>query len=179
VCRRAACKTAREPAGVRNSKCLAAKDTGRFVDATTKASQLKALQKNILASCSKPVQSYVAKKQLLKKTKKPIEGADLVKLSDAVGLGAAAAQALDRVLAIGAAVGKELHYASPFYVSGSAFIRPGLSSCFSFILYRLLVSHLLNLVVNAVVSLARPVPRRWTAPKLSAWICTSVGWVTQ
>ena len=66
-----------------------------------KASQLKALQ-NSLALCSKPVQLHVTKKNLLKKTKKPISASDLLKLADAVGLGAATANALDSVLAISA-----------------------------------------------------------------------------
>lgn len=42
-------------AGTRNSARLAAKDTGKFVDATTKATKLKTLQ-NSLAQCSKAVQ---------------------------------------------------------------------------------------------------------------------------
>ena len=48
------------------------------------------------------------KKKLLKKTKKPIAAEDLVKFSDAVGLGAATSQALDRILAIGAATSAPL-----------------------------------------------------------------------
>ena len=87
-------------AATRSSLRLAAKDTGLYVPSTEKASQLKALQ-NSLALCSKPVQLHVAKKKLLKQTKKPIAAADLVKLADAVSLGAATAAALNNVLAIG------------------------------------------------------------------------------
>ncbi|CAO1943882.1 unnamed protein product [Urochloa humidicola] len=91
----------------RNSERLAAKENGRYVAAADKASQLKALQ-NSLALCSKPVQLHVTKKKLLKKTKKPIAAADLVKLSEVVGLGEATAKALDQVMAIGAATAEEL-----------------------------------------------------------------------
>jgi hypothetical protein len=91
----------------RSSARLAAKDSGVFVDATAKASQLKALQNN-LSLCSKPVQPCVIKKKLLKRTKRPIGSMDLSLLAGAVGLGAATAQALDRVLATEAALGKEL-----------------------------------------------------------------------
>jgi hypothetical protein len=89
--------------GTRSSARLAAKDSGVFVDATAKASQLKALQ-NSLSLCSKPVQPCVIKKKLLKR----IGSVDLSLLAGAVGLGAATAQALDRVLATEAALGKEL-----------------------------------------------------------------------
>jgi hypothetical protein len=78
-----------------------------FVDATAKASQLKVLQ-NSLSLCSKPVQACVVKKKLLKRTKRPIASVYLSLLAEAVGLGAATAQALDRVLATEAALGKEL-----------------------------------------------------------------------
>ena len=61
---------------------------------------MKAL-KNSLSLCSKPVQHHIAKKKLLQKTKKPIGDEDLAKLSDAIGLSAATARALDRVMAIG------------------------------------------------------------------------------
>jgi len=87
-------------AATRNSKRLAAKDNGVYVHSSEKASQLKALQ-NSLALCSKPVQLHVAKKKLLRKTKKPVSAPDLLKLADAVGLGAATAAALDNVLSIG------------------------------------------------------------------------------
>ncbi|CAN6345375.1 unnamed protein product [Urochloa humidicola] len=93
--------------GKRNSERLAAKDNGQFVSASDKATQLKALQ-NSLKLCSKPVQNIVAKKKLFKKTKKPISGADLSKLADVVGLGKDTANALDRALAAGAALGREL-----------------------------------------------------------------------
>ncbi|XP_072149771.1 uncharacterized protein [Setaria viridis] len=73
-------------AGTRNSARLAAKDDRKYRDATTKASQLKAFQ-NSLALCSTVVQSFVARKKLLNKTKKPIEPGDLAKLADAAGLG--------------------------------------------------------------------------------------------
>ncbi|CAN6167308.1 unnamed protein product [Urochloa humidicola] len=93
--------------GKRNSERLAAKDSGKFVHASEKASQLKAL-KNSLALCSQPVQKLVIKKKLLKQTKKPIANADLTKLADAVGIGKDAVDALDRVLATGAAMGNKL-----------------------------------------------------------------------
>ncbi|CAO2199126.1 unnamed protein product [Urochloa humidicola] len=96
--------------GKRNSERLAAKETGKFVHASEKASQLKALQ-NSLALCSKPVQKHVTQKKLLKCTKKPIAAADLSKLSDAIGLGKATADALDRVLLTGAAMSRDLDLA--------------------------------------------------------------------
>ena len=67
--------------------------------------------KNSLTLCSKPVQLHVNKKQLMKKTKKAIAADDLKKLADVVGLGAAAAQALDRVLAISDKTSRELDLA--------------------------------------------------------------------
>ena len=67
----------------------------------SKSTQPRALKDN-LALCSKNVQLHVAKKNLLKKTRKPIGSDDLKKLAEAVGLGAETARALDRVLAIGA-----------------------------------------------------------------------------
>ncbi|CAN6332960.1 unnamed protein product [Urochloa humidicola] len=106
--RRAAAKINKE--GTRNSKRLAAKDSGKFVKVADKASQLKALHDSLLL-CSKPVQIQVTKKKMLKKTKKPIADSDLIKLADAVGLGEAAAAALDRALDIGAATGRELDLA--------------------------------------------------------------------
>ncbi|CAO2043530.1 unnamed protein product [Urochloa humidicola] len=96
--------------GKRNSELLAAKDNGKFVSASDKATQLKALH-NSLKLCSKPVQKIVEKKKLLTKTKKAISDADLSKLAEAVGLGKEAADALDRVLAVGAATGRELDLA--------------------------------------------------------------------
>jgi hypothetical protein len=86
-------------AGTQNSAQITAKGDGAFISTTDKATQLKAL-KDSLALCSKPMQLHVRKK-LIQKTKKSISVADLVKLSDVVGLGAATAQALDHVLAIG------------------------------------------------------------------------------
>jgi hypothetical protein len=86
--------------GSRNSARLAAKESGMFMDANAKATKLKTLQ-NSLAQCSIAVQTLVAKKKIVKKTKKPVSAADLSKLSSAIGLGVAASQALDRVLALG------------------------------------------------------------------------------
>ncbi|CAN6165071.1 unnamed protein product [Urochloa humidicola] len=103
-------RRSRQPRGnvpTRNSERLAAKDKGMFVHATTKATQLKELH-NSLAQCSKQVKLHVTKKKLMKKTKKPIAADDLLKLSDAIGLGQAASQALDRVLAIGDEAGRVL-----------------------------------------------------------------------
>ncbi|CAN6206901.1 unnamed protein product [Urochloa humidicola] len=95
---------------MRNSKRLAAKEDGKFLSATDKASQLRALHDS-LALCSKPVQKLVAKKKLFKKTTKPIADADLSKIATVVGLGKAAADALDHVLSVGAAAGRELDLA--------------------------------------------------------------------
>jgi hypothetical protein len=86
--------------GSRNSARLAAKESGMFMDATANATKLKTLQ-NSLAQCSIAVQTLVAKKKIVKKTKKPVSAADLSKLSSAISLGAAASQALDRVVALG------------------------------------------------------------------------------
>ena len=94
-------KQTRTAVATRNSSRLAAKEDGKFVSATDKATQLKALQ-NSLALCSKPVQQHVAKKKLLTKTKTNIDTEDLLKLASAVGLGDATCRALDKVLAIGA-----------------------------------------------------------------------------
>ncbi|RCV06508.1 hypothetical protein SETIT_1G168400v2 [Setaria italica] len=93
--------------GSRNSERLAAKDKGMFVDATTKASQLKALQ-NSLALCSKPVQLHVSMKKLPKMTKKPIAAADLMKLSEAVSLEEFTAKALGKILALGGVAARKL-----------------------------------------------------------------------
>ena len=60
----------------------------------SKSTQPRALKDN-LALCSKDVQLHVAKKNLMKKTRKPIGSDDLKKL----------ARALDRVLAVGAETG--------------------------------------------------------------------------
>nr|TKV94400.1 LOW QUALITY PROTEIN: hypothetical protein SEVIR_9G292300v2 [Setaria viridis] len=98
----------RPPPRKRHSARLAAKEDGKFVDATSKAAQLKALRDS-LALCSSAVQAHVAKKKLLMKRKKPISGADLVKLADAVGLGQETAKALDRVLAIRKATAAQLN----------------------------------------------------------------------
>jgi hypothetical protein len=87
-------------AGTRNNERISARDSGKYVSAADKAAQLKAL-KNSLSLCSKPVQHHIAKKKLLQKTKKPIGHEDLAKLSDAIGLSAVTARALDRVMAIG------------------------------------------------------------------------------
>jgi hypothetical protein len=96
----------------RNSDRIAAKDGGVFVSVADKASQLKAL-KNSLSFCSKskPVQVLVEKRKLLHKSKHPIGAVDLAKLSDAIGLGAAAARTLDRVLEIGDAASHALDQA--------------------------------------------------------------------
>lgn len=96
---RASARAALPRLGTRASNRLAAKDDGMFIDATAKASQLKALQ-NSLASCSKVVQLHVAQRKLMKKSKKPIHTVDLIKLSNAVGLGKETAVALDRALDI-------------------------------------------------------------------------------
>jgi Tfp pilus assembly protein FimV len=53
----------------------------------------------------------VEKRKLLHKSKHPIGAADLAKLSDAIGLGAAAARTLDRVLEIGDAASHALDQA--------------------------------------------------------------------
>jgi hypothetical protein len=53
--------------GTRSSARLAAKDSGKFVDSTAMAPQLKELH-NSLALCSKPVELHVIKKKLMKKT---------------------------------------------------------------------------------------------------------------
>ena len=92
---------------MRNSERIAARDSGKFVCAADKVTQLKAL-KNSLSLCSKPVQLHVTKKKLLQKTKKPIGIEDLAKLSDAIGLGAATARALDRAMVIGDATTRAL-----------------------------------------------------------------------
>ena len=101
--------------GTRNSSRLAAKTNGAFIHSTAKATQLKALKES-LAMCSKPVKTHVAKKNLMHKTKQPIGAADLKKLAEAVGLGAASARALDSVLAVthetAAALDKALHDAT-------------------------------------------------------------------
>ena len=66
--------------------------------------------------CSKPVKAHATKKKLLHKTAQPIGVADLKKLAEAVGLGAASARALDSVLAVthetAAALDKALHDAT-------------------------------------------------------------------
>ncbi|RCV31712.1 hypothetical protein SETIT_6G200100v2 [Setaria italica] len=98
----------RPPLRKRHSARLAAKEDGKFVDATSKAAQLKALRDS-LALYSSAVQAHVAKKKLLTRKKKPISGADLVKLADAIGLGQETAKALDWVLAIGKATTAQLN----------------------------------------------------------------------
>ena len=88
-------------------KRIAARDDGKFVSIADKVTQLKAL-KNSLSLCSKTVQLHVTKKKLLQKTKKPIVGEDLAKLSATIGLGADTARALDRAMAIGDATTRAL-----------------------------------------------------------------------
>lgn len=91
----------------RHSARLAAKEKRNFVDATTKAAQLRALHDS-LALCSTAVQAHVTQKKLMNKRKKPIAGVDLAKLATAVGLGRDTARALDSVLAIGATTSNKL-----------------------------------------------------------------------
>jgi hypothetical protein len=65
---------------------LAAKASGKFVDSTDKAVQLKAL-KNDLVPCSSELKKTVDKKNLLARSKLPIAPADLRRLVTAAGIG--------------------------------------------------------------------------------------------
>ena len=71
----------------RQSSRLAAKATGKFVDSTDKAVQLKAL-KNALVPCSSKLKGVVEKKGILNRSKLPIGVSDLRKLVAAAGLNA-------------------------------------------------------------------------------------------
>ncbi|KAK3146048.1 hypothetical protein QOZ80_3BG0260820 [Eleusine coracana subsp. coracana] len=83
-------------APTRHSARLANKEPTAFIDMETKASQLKAL-KNSLAVCSKELKEHVNRKGLLNKKKQPVPRADLLKLANAAGLGAAATLTLAAV----------------------------------------------------------------------------------
>jgi hypothetical protein len=74
------------PKPQRQSKRLAAKVTGLFVDATDKAVQLKAVH-NALAPCSLKLKNAVQKKNLLARSKLPISFVDLRKMITAAGIG--------------------------------------------------------------------------------------------
>jgi len=75
------------PKKTRQSRRLAEKANGTFVDTTDKVMQLKAL-KNALVPCSLQLKKTVDKKNMLARSKLPIAPADLRRMVAAAGISA-------------------------------------------------------------------------------------------
>ena len=74
---------------------LREKEAANFVDMSTKASRLKALE-NELAGCSKDLQVQVKRRGLLRK--RTLNATDLRAMAGTAGLSASAAESLNQVL---------------------------------------------------------------------------------